>query len=326
MPSILVTGASGYIGNALVHHLVSDGSKVRAFDRVAGPMSGDQNVEFVVGDVLDSKSTAVALEGIDTVFHLAAIISIAGDPDGSVRRVNVEGVRNVAEACLDAGVTRMVHCSSVHAFDIQNEIDEVTEDSRRANGDDHPAYDRSKAEGEEVLRGAIDRGLDAVIVNPTGVVGPPDFGPSRMGQVFLAMWKRRLPATIAGAFDWVDVRDVAAVLAAAARRGRTGENYLAAGHRHTMRDMARMAQAVSGTRTARIELPVGVARALAPLAGPIGKAMGTTPLFTEESINALTLQAEVSGSKAASDLGHAPRATEVTIADWHEWFLAHGFL
>jgi dihydroflavonol-4-reductase len=110
----------------------------------------------------------------------------------------------------------MVHCSSLHAYDVGAIAGPVRETGPRATDARLPAYDRSKAAGEDEVRKVINRGLDAVIVNPSGMVGPVDPEPSRMGRAFLAMFKGRMPVSVTGAFDWVDVRDVAAALLAAA--------------------------------------------------------------------------------------------------------------
>jgi dihydroflavonol-4-reductase len=142
-----------------------------------------------------------AFEGANVVYHLAGVISVVGPMGGLVESVNVDGTRVVAETALAVGATRLVHCSSVHAYSMAAAGQVIDESSPRSTGGLLPAYDRSKAGGEfEVLR-VVDRGLDAVIVNPTGVIGPRDEAPSRMGTVLLALWRRRLPAVVAGGFD-----------------------------------------------------------------------------------------------------------------------------
>src|SRR5690606_27232462 len=150
-------------------------------------------------------------------------------------------------AGLAVGVRRLVHCSSIHAYDVEECAGEpVSERSPRATRATLPAYDRSKAAGEDEVRRVVERGLDAVVINPTAVVGPIDEQPSRVGRVLRALWRRRLPALVDGGFDWVDVADVVAGLRAAADRGRTGENYLLSGHRRSFRELAEIASACAG--------------------------------------------------------------------------------
>src|SRR5699024_1857009 len=138
----------------------------------------------------------------DVVFHLAAIISILGDPTGMVRRVNIEGPRNVARVALEMGVRRMVHTSSVHAFDLAARGPSLDESGPRTTSETSPIYDRSKYAGEQEVRGVIADGLDAVIVNPTGVFGPRDFGGSRVSETIQQLRSGRIPVTVTGGFDF----------------------------------------------------------------------------------------------------------------------------
>ena len=229
-----------------------------------------------------------------------------------------------ATAALEAGVRRFVHCSSVHAFDLERP-GVITETSARAVDPHLPAYDRSKAAGEVELRKVVAQGLDAVIVNPSGVLGPNDFAPSRMGAVFLALARRRLPSLVAGGFDWVDVRDVATGMMAAEAKGVTGENYLLGGHRHSIADLAALAEHCTGVRS-----PACRHRCGWPATAPAGlwwsRWRGTQPLFTPESLHALLTDPTVSSAKAARELGHEPRATEDTVRDVYAWFRETGIL
>jgi dihydroflavonol-4-reductase len=321
----VVTGASGHLGANVVRMLAAAGETVRAVDVRPGAALSGLDVEWFRGDVLDPSTLDNAFAGADFVFHLAARISIAGDPDGSVRRVNVDGVRHVAEAALAAGVRRLVHCSSLHAYDVGAIQGPVRENAPRATDPGLPAYDRSKAAGEDELRRVVDRGLDAVILNPSGMFGPVDPEPSRMGRVLLAMFKGRMPITVRGAFDWVDVRDVAAALIAAADRARPGENYLVGGHRASVTELGRLAAEVAGRRPPRMAAPLApvqfAAEAAVRLAGP--RRAGRL-LLTPESLHALATDPVVDYSKAIAELGYRPRPLAETVADLHASFVAGG--
>ena len=298
---------------------------MRAINRTHGPALDGLDVEFVAVDVLDEQALRRAFDGVDVVYHLAALISVAGDPGGHVRATNVDGVRNVANAALDAGVRRLVHCSSIHAFDLDLP-GVVTEDSPRARSERLPPYDRSKAEGEIELQRVVERGLDAVITNLTGVLGPCDFGPSRMGAVLLALARRRLPALVEGAFDWVDVRDACTGMIAAESKGRTGENYLLAGHHVSIVEVGALAQAVTGVRAPRLVAPMWLAQATAPAGLWWSRLRHSEPLFTPESLHALRKDPVVSTAKAARELGYETRPLRDTIADTYAWFRARGVL
>jgi len=320
---VAVTGATGHLGCNVVRELCRRGHRVRALAIDGSERLDGLDVEFVQGSVLDPDLLERAFEGVEHVYHLAAVISISGDPDGRVRAVNVDGVRNAADVALACGVRRFVHVSSIHAFELEGQ-GPIEETSARA-GEDRGAYDRSKLAGERELRGAIDRGLDAVIVNPTGFIGPGDFGPSFIGQALLGMYRRQLPALVAGGFDWVDVRDVAAGLIAAAERGRAGENYILSGHWCSVREIARIAAGVTGVPAPRMTTPLWLARLTAPLMPWLHRRL-PVPLYTAESLRALALDREISNAKARDELGFTARPTGESIADAYTWFGDHGYL
>ena len=320
-----MTGASGFVGATLVRALLDQDRRVRCIDARRGPGLAGLDVEFAQVDVLDPAGLRAALDGVDVVFHLAAVISVAGDRTGRVRDVNVSGVRNVAEAARVVGVRRLVHCSSVHAYDL-SAPGPVTEESPRATSGRLPPYDRSKAAGEAALRAVVDRGLDAAVVNPTGVMGPQDLAPSRIGRLLLALFRRRLPAVLAGGFDWVDVRDVCASLLAAEAAARTGENYLLPGHHASLGELSDLAGRIAG-RPRRIPvLPMGLARALAPAANVISRWSASPFLYTTDSLHALRHCPPVDGTKAAAELGHRPRPLETTLRDTFAWFVTEGLV
>lgn len=322
----VVTGASGFLGGALVRALLAEERQVRAVDLRRGPGLAGLDVEWMPADVLDISSLEASFQGAEIVFHLAAVISVTGDPTGQVWAVNVDGPRNVAEAALHAGVHRLVHCSSVHAYDLEAGEHRVTETSPRATAAGLPVYDRSKAAGEAALRQMIDQGLDAVIVNPTGVVGPYDFAPSRMGSVFLALFRRRLPALIDGGFDWVDVRDVASSMLAAETQGRRGENYLLPGHHLSLPELAAVAEQVSGVPKPTFSVPMRFARLWSPLADMVSRRSANPLWYTTESLHALRFDPAVSGAKAQAELGHRPRPFDDTARDIHHWLTDQGLL
>ena len=208
----VITGASGRIGGVLTRALADryGPGRIRAIYRERRGTAADLDIAWVNGDILDKESLVAAFAGAETVFHLAALVSIGAVRAQDLHRTNVLGTRNVVEAALECGVRRLVHVSSIHAYD-QHPLNEVLDESRSpADGPHQAPYDRSKAAGEVEVRRGIDRGLEAVILNPTSVIGPCDGGPSLMGQFFLDLHRRRIPALIAGGYDWVDVRDVVA--------------------------------------------------------------------------------------------------------------------
>jgi dihydroflavonol-4-reductase len=323
----LVTGASGHIGSNLVRALLDAGRQVRALvhDRDSPGLDG-LALEKVRGDVLDVPSLERAVTGVEVVFHLAAKITIGNDDPRTVRAINVGGVRNLVKACLGSRVRRFVHFSSIHAFSA-DPIDQVIDETRPlAGGPGTPLYDITKSEGERELSAGVALGLDAVVVNPTAVLGRHDYGPSRMGEVLLDLYHRRLPALIEGGFNWVDVRDVVAGALAAERVGRRGERYLLSGEWRSVMDLARIVEAVTGARAPRVVTPMWLARLSAPIAVTFNRITGTRPLFTPDSLAALRRHRLISHEKAARELGYRSRPLVETVTDAFDSFRSTGKL
>ncbi len=325
----VVTGASGHLGVNLVRSLLAQGRRVRALIHDSRIGLDGLDVECVPGNVLDPASLSTAFQGADVVFHLAAIISIQGDMGGLVPKVNVEGARNVAEAAHACGVRRLVHTSSIHAFDQycarQGPLSEASARSQ-GPGPIPPAYDRSKAAGEVAVREVVARGLDAVVVHPAGVLGPFDFRPSRMGQVLLDLYHRRLPALVPGGYNFVDVRDVVDGMLAAEARGRTGESYLLSNEWAEVRTIGKLAQEVTGVAPPRLVVPFWLAHVGVPFLTAWARLTNTHPLYTHESLDVLASDSRADLTKSRTELGYAPRPLADTIRDTYAWFREAGML
>jgi len=325
----VITGASGHIGGVLARALADKyGSRqVRAIFRKRRGTASDLDIAWVNGDLLDKESLIAAFAGAETVFHLAALVSIGTVRAHEFHRTNVLGTRNVVEAALECGVRRLVHVSSIHAYD-QHPPDEVLDESRRpADSPRDGPYGLSKAAGEAEVRRGIDRGLDAVILNPTSVIGPYDGAPSHMGQLFLDLHRGRLPALIAGGYDWVDVRDVVAATMAAETQARCGENYLVSGHWHTVRELAELSRQATGVAAPRLEFPIFAARLWAPCQVVLDRCRGRRPLYTPVSVRVMANgNRRISSAKAQAELGFRPRSLAESVRDTYRWFDEHGML
>lgn len=322
---VAVTGAAGHLGGALVRALVADGANVRALVHRDRRALDGVAVEIHEGDVQDPDAFARLVAGCDRVFHLAAVISLAPRDAPVMQAINVDAVKIVVDACLAAGVRRVVHTSSIHAFSALPR-DQVIDETRGPAEPNAPAYDRSKAAGEVHVREGVARGLDAVIVNPTAVIGPYDFRPSPMGEVMLDLYHRRMPGLVAGGFDWVDVRDVVAGMLAAAERGARGASYLLSGTWHSVVDLADRIAALTGKRRPRFVSPMWLARGAAPFAAGWARLRGTRALFTPTSLVALRNHQRVSSARARNELGYTARPLDDTLRDTFAWFGAQGML
>lgn len=325
MTRAAITGASGHVGASLVRLLIE-----RDYDVCAVVNRDTRGVDGlackqVPGSLLDCDSLREAFKGAEYVFHLAAVITLTRDRSGIVWRTNVDGTKNVVEACIACGVRRLVQCSSIHAFSAYPLHEVVTEARPLAMEPNLPDYDRSKVAGElEALKGIV-RGLEVVIINPTAVVGPNDFKPSRMGQFLLEVKAGKMPTVVQGGFNWVDARDVSLGAEAAARIGRSGERYLLAGQYKSLLELATIASEISGASPPRFASPIWMAKMALPFGALASAITGKEQKFTSDSLRAVTHHQSISYEKAARELGYAPRPLRETITDTYKWFLDAGY-
>ena len=305
---IAVTGASGHVGNNLVRALVEAGHQVRALvHRDREPLEG-LPVEIVQIDVLDLASLERAFQGVEVVFHLAAHISLMESGPEALRlnAANVQGTKNTVAAALSCQVRRLVHVSSIEALlhpDKPSPIDETP-----VNPQELPTlYGRSKALGNQEILAGIARGLDAVIVYPTAVVGPYDFKPSMFGQMFLDFGQGRLPALTPGGFDLVDVRDLIQGLLSAMQRGRSGEGYLLSGRYVSVAEIASVLEQATGARRPWLVVPFWLMLLAATFTPLFYRLSQKRPRFTRMTVHMLGDGRTISREKALHELGYSPR-------------------
>ncbi|MBI5515813.1 MAG: NAD-dependent epimerase/dehydratase family protein [Deltaproteobacteria bacterium] len=324
--TVLVTGATGHLGNALVRLLLSQGRAVRALVRDE-PRRLPPEVQRFHGDVRDPGAVRRAVEGVAVVHHLAAVISLVPWDFPKMKAVNEGGTRNVAQACRDARV-RMVHYSSVHAFRPDTTEALVDETRGYALDPSHPAYDRSKALGSLAVDRLVSEGLDAVTLHPTGVLGPFDPGTSNQGAWLRRVAAGRELALVRASFDWVDVRDVVAlgVTAEDPSRAPTGEHYLVGSRHGTMEELARYACEAAGTQPPRGVLPLWCAELAAPFGELASRVTGLRLPVTRAAVHALKTHRRISHEKASRCLGLAPRPLEETVRDAVRWYRDEGML
>lgn len=217
-------------------------------------------VEKVEGNLESVESLQRAFAGADVVFHAAGRISITRMDARRVFETNVGGTRNVIAACTMVGVSRLVHFSSIEALDLRPLALPVDEERSFAAGPTFSPYTISKAEGEREVRSAIAGGVDAVIINPTAIVGPWDFRHSLLGKAILAFARGAFPILVEGGFDWVDARNVAETAIQAAESARPGSRYIVGGRWASMTKLARLVCEVTGARPPRLMCPFALAR------------------------------------------------------------------
>ncbi|MFH1435125.1 MAG: SDR family oxidoreductase [Pseudomonadota bacterium] len=324
--TVVITGASGHVGGVLTRTLIKQRRHVRVLVHKDTRALDDLRVQRVEADILKPDTLAKAFQGAGTVYHLAAHISIEGGKDRITRMINVEGTSNVVDACIEANVEKLVHFSSIHALNACPKDQEIDETREYVDTGDCYMYDRTKAEAERIVLMGVKRGLFAVIVNPTGIIGPLDFKPSHMGQVLVTMYQGKLPALMEGGFNWVDVRDVVTGAMAAEQRGRRGQSYLLSGHWMALKDLARLIHEVTGVKQPTFVSPYWLARLGAPFAASYNRLRGKPASYTSASISYLQDYRYISCEKAQTELGYRPRSMRETIEDTYKWFKQAGRL
>lgn len=318
---ILVTGATGHIGNVLVRELCEEGYKVRVLvlpGESLHPLEG-MDIEIIEGNVLDPASLDRAMEGVAGIFHLAGIISIMPGEDERVRLVNVVGTQNVINAALGAGVKRMLHTSSIHAL---KRVEGVTMDESLPFDAENPegVYDRTKAEASLAVLAAVNEGLDAVIVCPTGVIGPHDYLGSEIGHLILSWLKKGVSLLTEGAYDFVDVRDVARGMILAYLHGRTGAVYILGGEQIPLTRMQQMVRDIAGLRSQVLKIPKRLALFFANFTPLYYRLTRVKPRFTHYSLVTVMGNSDISSDRARRELGYNPRRMHDSIADTVRWW------
>lgn len=333
---IIVTGATGFLGNALTRRLADAvGGRESALkpplkalvrERSDKSSLAGLEIEYCSGDTSDLDSLVEAFRGADAVFHVAGMVSISARGNDKLHAINVEGTKNVLEACRLAEVGRLVYVSSIHAF-VEPPMGTCAHeglpiDPARVRG----VYAQTKARATQMVLDAVRSGLDAVVVYPTGVLGPYDFRPSPTGQGILDCARRRLGAYVDGAYNFVDVRDVAEGALSACLKGRPGEGYLLSGNVVTVPELLKTVAEISGVPAPRLRLNFGFARAVSHLMPLYYRIVNKQPVFTTYSLDTLKSNCCISHDKAARELGYAPRPFRETIKDTIAWFREQGML
>ena len=279
---------------------------------------------MIEGSVLDRDTIERAVQGVDLVFHLAAIIDLQPKKHPMMHAVNVDGTRIVGDACLNAGV-RMVHTSSHAALDREPLSEPLTEQNPLALNS-KCLYHRSKAIAEQLILTRCEKGLDAVIVNPGSLIGPYDYEPSLVGSVLLDLYFGRVPVLIDALTDYADVRDVADGMISAAQRGEQGERYFLTGDVIPALEMVRVFGEVSGRKMPSRAVPLWVGWAAVPIALTAAKLTGKPALVTPDMLRASVSNEIVSHDKAARQLGFTLRPLRDSLVDALAFYEQRGWL
>ncbi len=323
----IVTGANGFLGNNIVRELnqTQPTAEVRAL--VSSPEHADAvsslHCQVYVGDVTKpdtlTKIFTVPADAEVYVIHCAAIVYIKSQPNPQVFQVNVIGTRNIVEKTLEIGA-KLVYVNSVHAIPelpnhaVMTEISHF--DPTKVEGE----YAKSKAEAAQYVLDAVqNRGLNACIVHPSGIIGPYDFKTSHLTQLILDTATGRLKAGVKGGYDFVDVRDVAQGILAACQKGQPGECYILSGHYITIPNLLRMIAEATGRKPITTFLPMWLAKLTAPLSELYYNLKQQPPLYTKYSLYTLESNSNFSHAKADRELDYTSRPPQTTVNDTVKW-------
>jgi dihydroflavonol-4-reductase len=326
---ILVTGATGFVGSAVLRALAERGEAVRVLARAASPRGNLDGVacEVVVGDMTDAVAMQQAMQGVRFVYHVAADYRLwARDPD-EIRRANLAGAKAVMEAALAAGVEKLVYTSSVATLRAADAATVVDETAPLAEHEAVGAYKQSKVAAERLVeRMVADEGLPAVIVNPSTPIGPRDIKPTPTGRMVLEAAQGKIPAFVDTGLNLVHVDDVAAGHLMALEKGRVGERYVLGGQDLSLKAMLAQIAALTGRRAPTIALPRGPLYPLALVAEQIAQITGKEPMLTRDALKMASHHMFFSSAKAERELGYRARPHVEALADAIAWFRAAGYL
>jgi len=315
-----VTGGSGHVGGNLVRELLSRGYEVDCLVRSDTRALDNLDVNLVKGDMLNPKDITPLMTDSDVVFHSAAFVAVEKIQEDLMHKINVEGSRSIATAAVESGVKKMVYFSSVHAFEQQPTSEPLVEARPLVSDPKALPYDRTKAEAQKVVLGYRDQGLEVNVIHPTGIIGPYDFKPSRMGKVLRDITNRNMPFAINNGFNWVDVRDVAKSAVNCIDKGVDGQNYILPGHWASIPHLSTLIKQITGNRTHLVSVPFWMAYLALPFASISSRISGKRPSFSRGSLQALAIQCRtIPGTLANEHLDHQPRPLEETIDDTVSW-------
>ena len=321
----LVTGATGFLGRVVAEELVRRKAQVHALVLHDDPYTDllPKEVRTVIGDVCDKSSLSDFFADADSrtcVIHCAGIVSVASRPGPRLYQVNVGGTGQLLQQCMAHKVGKLVYVSSVHAIPEKPKGCIISEDCEFSPGLVDGDYAKSKAAATELVFDAAERGLNASIVFPSGIIGPGDL----QGGSFTSMksfLSGKLPFAVRGGYDFVDVRDVARGILACSESGEPGKGYILSGHYVTIRRMLQLVGKAAKLKYRSLCLPLGLARLAAPYYERRSLRERKPLFFTPYSVSVLASNGQFSHAAASERFAYQPRPIEETLGDMTAWLL-----
>ena len=326
---VLVTGASGFVGSAVVRALINAGYPVRALVRTGSPRTNldSLDLEIVEGDMRDADSVARATANVRHVMHVAADYRLWSRDRDEIRRNNVVGTRTVMEAALRAGVERIVYTSSVAALALRSDGQAADETAVLAENAAVGAYKRSKVAAQDLVEVMIaHNALPAVIVNPSTPIGPRDIRPTPTGRIIVEAASGRMPGYVDTGLNLVHVDDVAAGQLAALHHGKIGERYILGAENVPFAQMLEDISRLVGRRAPRLRIPHPVALTIAYAAEGLALLTGKEPFASIDAVRMARHCMYFTSRKAERELGFKARPYIEGLADAMRWFRDAGYV
>jgi len=337
---VFVTGGTGFVGGAVVRHLLQNGFDVVALARPSADFRQLHGlpVNLIEGDLSTIGLMRKAMQGCDWVFHVAAVYAFWGYTWEQFYESNVQGTRNVLTAAMDAGIQRVVYTSSIAVLGPPRTGETADESTLTHYEDLVGSYKRSKFQAEGVAQEYARRGLPVVIVNPSAPVGRADWKPTATGKVIVAYLNGKMPAYVESHQNMVDVEDVAAGHLLAAQKGVVGERYILGGENMTLKRYLDILSEVSGLAPVSRRIPYHVALAWSyidvllaklsavfrPVLRPVLR-KGYFPMATPDAVRIGKLHSYYDSSKAQRVLGYSPHSVKAALHTAVEWYRANGY-
>ena len=325
---VFITGATGFVGSHVAQQLSDGGADLRLLVRQSSRRDNiaQLNADVVLGDLRDSASLRKGMEGCELAFHVAADYRLWTKNPEEMYDANVNGTQSLLKAAQEAGVRRVVYCSSVATMGFGNGDLVTDEDTAVSVADMIGHYKRSKFLAEQVVLDAAKNGVDVVMVNPSTPIGERDIKPTPTGRIVVDFLKRKFPAYADTGLNLVDVKNVARAHILAAEKGRPGIRYIVGGENLTLKQMLDKLAAITGLPSPTVKVP----HAVTLLAGVVdefwtGHIRGQEPRVTIDAVRMGRKKMWVSSARAERELGYKFAPVDDCLRRAAEWFVANGY-
>src|SRR5579863_1212924 len=324
----LVTGATGFLGSHVARALAARGENVRVLVRASSDVRAldGLNAERFEGDLRNPASLAGALEGVRSVFHVAADYRLWARDPREIYESNVAGTQNLLDAARHAGVEKFVYTSTVATIAVPREGALPDEKTQSSVGEMIGHYKRSKFAAEQCALRAAEAGFPVVVVNPTTPVGPGDWKPTPTGKIIVDFLNGRMPGYVDTGLNFVPVEDCAWGHLLAAERGRIGERYILGGRNLTLKQMLDILSLTSGRPAPRWKIPYVLAYAAGYADTGVSRLLGREPQIPLEGVRMARHKMFVDASKAERELGFAPGPIEAALERAVAWYESNGYV